>query len=757
VGKKVYAIDTKPGIQRDGTLTSAGSYVAGEWVRFQRNLPRKIGGFREITNQMQGYSRGIYVNSEDGYNSIYNGYNNGIERIVVDNAGIGAGITEYDMNGGPVLTTGTLVGGSAYTNATYTAVALTGGSGSGAKATIVVSGGAVTSVTITTAGNGYIVGDTLSAATASIGGTGSGFSCKVATVGSSFTSSDLNLWQFDGFFDATGSGDNLLLAHPGLNLEQIDNTNSTAVLAGDINGSIMYPLKDTSGTSPTGATISVSGGVVALHPYVFVYGDNGLIQNCSAGNVFDWNSPDTNEVNVSSQKIVKGLPVRGGSNAPAGLFWALDSLIRVSYAPTTISTGTGTAQLFWRYDIIGSSSILSSQSVIEYDGVYYWCGVDRFLLYNGTIKEIPNTFNQNWFYDNLNYAQRQKVWATKVTRFGEIWWFYPRGDATECNDVIIYNVRENIWYDIGSAAGAKRTAGYYSQVFHYPVMAGEDLSEAENILTQNILTTNAKAVIVTASSSLIQTGLVVSATGVTANSTITAVAPCAAVFSATIATTTMTVSAVTSGFISVGQTISGTGVTAATTIIALGSGTGGVGTYTVSTSQTVSSTVTVTALRTGFYNVTLSANCSATATVSADFYTVANQISLWQHEIGTDEVKGESLSAIYSSFETSDLGLVTGGPAAPSPVGENFWLHLARVEPDFVQSGEMEMYIIGRPFAQSTDVTTGPYLFDADTGKIDLREQRRELRLKFVSNVQGGNYQLGYLLLTADIGDVRPY
>jgi hypothetical protein len=318
-------------------------------------------------------------------------------------------------------------------------------------------------------------------------------------------------------------------------------------------------------------------------------------------------------------------------------------------------------------------------------------------------------------------------------------------------------VRENIWYDIGSAAGAKRTAGYYSQVFHYPVMAGEDLSEAENILTQNILTTNAKAVIVTASSSLIQTGLVVSATGVTANSTITAVAPCAAVFSATIATTTMTVSAVTSGFISVGQTISGTGVTAATTIIALGSGTGGVGTYTVSTSQTVSSTVTVTALRSGYYNVTLSANCSATATVSADFYTVANQISLWQHEIGTDEVKGESLSAIYSSFETSDLGLVTGGPAAPSPVGENFWLHLARVEPDFVQSGEMEMYIMGRPFAQSTDVTTGPYLFDADTGKIDLREQRRELRLKFVSNVQGGNYQLGYLLLTADIGDVRPY
>ncbi len=755
--KKVVAIDTKPGIQRDGTLIDAQCYTDGEWVRFQRGRPRKMGGFREITNQMQGYSRGIYVDSQDGYNNIYDGYNNGVERIVVDNAGIGAGITEYDMDGGPILTTGTLVGGSGYVNATYTAVTLTGGSGTGAKATIVVSGGAVTSVTITTVGNGYIVGDTLSAATASIGGTGSGFSCKVATVSSSFTASDLNLWQFDGFFDSTGSGDNLILAHPGQNLSLIDSTTNTAVLAGDANGSIMYPLKDSSGTAPTNATISVSGGVVALHPYVFVYGDNGLIQNCSAGNVFDWNGPDSNETNVSSQKIVKGLPVRGGSNAPAGLFWALDSLIRVSYQPTTITTGATTVQLYWRYDIIGSSSILSSQSVIEYDGIYYWCGVDRFLLYNGVIKEVPNSFNQNWFFDNLNYDQRQKVWATKVPRFGEIWWFYPRGDATECTDVIIYNVRENIWYDAGSAAGATRTAGYFSQVFHYPVMAGEDLSVSTNILTQNISTVNTQAVIVTASSALIQPALIVTAAGVPSNTTISTVAPCAAVFSATIAAVTMTVSAVTSGFIAVGQTISGTGVTAATTITALGSGVGGVGTYTVSISQTVAAPVTVTALRTGFYNVTLSANCTATATVSADFYTVANQISLWQHEIGTDEVKGESLSAIYSSFETSDIGLVTGGPTAPSAVGDNFWLHLSRVEPDFIQAGEMEMYITGRPFAQSTDVTTGPYLFDPDTGKIDLREQRRELRLKFVSNVQGGNYQLGVLLLSADFGDVRPY
>ena len=63
-----------------------------------------------------------------------------------------------------------------------------------------------------------------------------------------------------------------------------------------------------------------------------------------------------------------------------------------------------------------------------------------------------------------------------------------------------------------------------------------------------------------------------------------------AIVTGAISGTTLTVSAVTSGTLYVGQTIQGTGVTALTIITALGTGTGGAGTYTVSTSQTVSST-----------------------------------------------------------------------------------------------------------------------------------------------------------------------
>ena len=62
------------------------------------------------------------------------------------------------------------------------------------------------------------------------------------------------------------------------------------------------------------------------------------------------------------------------------------------------------------------------------------------------------------------------------------------------------------------------------------------------------------------------------------------------VFTGSISGTTLTVTAVTSGFIGVGSTISGTSVTAGTTITALLSGSGGVGSYTVSATQTVAST-----------------------------------------------------------------------------------------------------------------------------------------------------------------------
>jgi len=661
--EKVFLIQTKPGIQRDGTKFDMNFYTDGQWVRFQRGRPRKIGGYNQITSSLAGPSRGLFVSPRNAFNVIYNGYSDGVQSLTINQLGVGAGIIDFTL--------------------------------------------------------------------------------------SNFTANDNNLWQFDTVFDAGGNGLETLIAHPGQNLTAIDNSVNTPVLFGATSGTTMSAVgvftmaatinatttvtvtstalmgigQTLSGTNiPSGATVasvtnattfvmsaaatgsgsitltvnnnvSVSGGAVMLYPYLFVYGNFGLIRNSAGGNLNDWVGVTANATNITGTKIVKGLPVRGGSNAPSGLFWSLDSLIRVSYTPTTVTVGATSSTFYWRYDIISSqTSIMSSQSVIEYDGIYYWCGIDRFLAYAGTVQEIQNSFNQNYFFDNLNYAQRQKVFAMKVPRYGEIWWYYPRGQATECTDAVIYNVREKCWYDAGQALGAQRCAGYFSQVFPYPVLAGYDTNASGGV---NLIT-------LTAGGSSYTNG-------------------------------TYTYTALTGG--------TGSGATA--TIVVAG------GTVT---------SVTINNRGTGY---TVGDILSATIPAGSGLQITINKVmtftSLWQHEVGVDSIQDTSVNAISSFFETSDLGWVSGGPSEPAMVGVNRWLRLERVEPDFIQTGVMELYVIGRPYAQGQDKISDAFEFSPTTGKIDMKEQRRELRLRFVSNIAGGNYQLGKVLLSGAIGDVRGY
>ncbi|KJC37710.1 hypothetical protein [Bradyrhizobium sp. LTSP857] len=93
----------------------------------------------------------------------------------------------------------TAAGTGCSTPGTYLGVPLTGGTGTGAIATIIVAGGSVTTVTITgTGGNAFTAGDVLSAAAANIGGGCAGFTWTVSTVTSptgSFTDSAGTHWQ----------------------------------------------------------------------------------------------------------------------------------------------------------------------------------------------------------------------------------------------------------------------------------------------------------------------------------------------------------------------------------------------------------------------------------------------------------------------------------------------------------------------------------------------------------------------------------
>jgi len=371
MAENIVQIKSLPGIKRDGTKFEGDQYVDGQWVRFQRGLPRKIGGFRSINKYLSSVARALHEYTLDLLTYVHAGSATSLERFFID---------------------GSL--------------------------------------------NTSVISDRTPA---------------------TLVASDANMWQFD-VDTAAGTGLQLI-AQVAPNLNCICNSAGGQLFYGDETGTAAL-AEVTLLPSP----YSVTGGVVALHPYTVAFGNDGFVMWSVPGDPTDYTGSGAGNAYVTGQKLVRGMPLRGGpGNSPSGLLWSADALIRMSYVG-----GTPTFQ----FDTISAqSSILSAQSVIEYDGIFYWVGTDRFLLFNGVVREVENNLNLNYFFDNLNYAQRQKVFAMKVPRFGEIWWCFPFGDSTEPNHAVIYNVRENVWYDT-ELPNDGRAAGLSPAIFRRPLMTG---------------------------------------------------------------------------------------------------------------------------------------------------------------------------------------------------------------------------------------------------------------------------------------------
>ncbi len=224
----------------------------------------------------------------------------------------------------------------------------------------------------------------------------------------------------------------------------------------------------------------INGGMCYSNPYLFLYGSNGLVQYSRNNDPLNFTADAAaggGSITISNDKVIWGRAIRGGPNAPSVLFWTLSTVVRIT------NTATGEEPVAFQIDVISkSSSILSSKCVVEYDGLFFWTGTDRFFVYNGIVQEIVNNTNLNYFYDNIDMDYRQKVFGVKNTRYGEIWWFYPekigapgRNAALPAGTntrALIYNKRENTWYD----TAIYRDCGTFSEDFGYLVTYGMSLT-----------------------------------------------------------------------------------------------------------------------------------------------------------------------------------------------------------------------------------------------------------------------------------------
>lgn len=269
-----------------------------------------------------------------------------------------------------------------------------------------------------------------------------------------------NVWCFDLFTNSSsGIVSSFIVGQVSKNGTDISSTDEGPLFYGDINNNDpLIPIIDTDSLP-----VVASGGIIFSSPVMVAYGKDGLMRWSDEGDISSWQSLTGSTKNyavAANTKLVKAYRNRGGT-APSILIWSLNSLSRATYGQV------GTQNTFVPTTIEDDISIMSSNCVVKYNQMFFWIGVDQFYFFNGIVQKLQNTMNNDWFFENVNLQYRQKIWGVAVPRYKEIWWFYPRGNSTECNAAIIYNLEEEIWYD----TLIDRSAGIPTSLYPYPVFA----------------------------------------------------------------------------------------------------------------------------------------------------------------------------------------------------------------------------------------------------------------------------------------------
>ena len=137
----------------------------------------------------------------------------------------------------------------------------------------------------------------------------------------------------------------------------------------------------------------------------------------------------------------------------------------------------------WGSQILGDNlSIISSRAVALASGITYWMGIDKFYMYDGSVKTLRCDLRQFVFSD-LNTQQYEQVFAGTNEGFNEVWWWYCSANSSVIDKYVVYNYGEDVWY-YGTMA---RTAWLDTAIRKTPVGAtySNNLVFHENGLNDN--------------------------------------------------------------------------------------------------------------------------------------------------------------------------------------------------------------------------------------------------------------------------------
>ena len=206
--------------------------------------------------------------------------------------------------------------------------------------------------------------------------------------------------------------------------------------------------------------------------FVFCFGTNDigavtqdpmLVRWSDQESVVEWSPAVTNQ--AGSVRLSRGSQIITALQARQEvLVWTDSALYSLQYLGPPYVWGT---------QILGDNiSIASENAVALASGVVYWMGVDKFYMYDGSVKTLNCDLRQ-YVFENIDKGQYEQVFAGTNEGFNEIWWFYVSTSSTgyQIDSYVVFNYAENqgqgCWY-YGSMA---RTAWLDTGLRDYPLAA----------------------------------------------------------------------------------------------------------------------------------------------------------------------------------------------------------------------------------------------------------------------------------------------
>jgi len=147
---------------------------------------------------------------------------------------------------------------------------------------------------------------------------------------------------------------------------------------------------------------------------------------------FTTDTADEFEVNSTS-------PLLDGAELRGSMFLYSSDTIHV----LTINTGNSRVVPYAK-----GYGVLNTGCVTEFDGNHFV--VDRNDIYahngSGLPRSLVDKRLRKYFFNGLNKAYSHKVFVQKHAKTQEIWVCYPKGASTVCNEAMIFNYKDNVWY-----------------------------------------------------------------------------------------------------------------------------------------------------------------------------------------------------------------------------------------------------------------------------------------------------------------------